>query len=41
VNAKRPPGLKGATGERAAWFRDSEGNVLSLSEPWVIRPLGT
>ncbi len=21
--------------ERAAWFRDSEGNVLALSEPWV------
>jgi hypothetical protein len=21
--------------ERAAWFRDSEGNVLSISEPWV------
>ena len=20
---------------RAAWFRDSEGNVLSISEPWV------
>lgn len=20
--------------ERAAWFRDSEGNILSLSEPW-------
>lgn len=20
--------------ERAAWFRDSEGNVLSISEPW-------
>ena len=23
--------------ERAAWFRDSEGNVLSLSEPWRAR----
>jgi catechol 2,3-dioxygenase-like lactoylglutathione lyase family enzyme len=21
--------------ERAAWFRDSEGNVLAISEPWV------
>ncbi len=21
--------------ERAAWFRDSEGNILSISEPWV------
>jgi catechol 2,3-dioxygenase-like lactoylglutathione lyase family enzyme len=21
--------------ERAAWFHDSEGNVLSISEPWV------
>ena len=20
--------------ERAAWFRDSEGNALSISEPW-------
>jgi len=20
--------------ERAAWFRDSEGNILSVSEPW-------
>jgi catechol 2,3-dioxygenase-like lactoylglutathione lyase family enzyme len=27
--------------ERAAWFRDSEGNVLSISEPWVSRPTGT
>jgi catechol 2,3-dioxygenase-like lactoylglutathione lyase family enzyme len=24
--------------ERAAWFRDSEGNVLSISEPWRERP---
>ncbi len=24
--------------ERAAWFRDSEGNVLAISEPWVERP---
>jgi catechol 2,3-dioxygenase-like lactoylglutathione lyase family enzyme len=23
--------------ERAAWFRDSEGNVLAISEPWVER----
>lgn len=23
--------------ERAAWFRDSEGNVLSISEPWSRR----
>ena len=23
--------------ERAAWFRDSEGNVLSLGEPWRAR----
>ena len=21
--------------ERAAWFRDSEGNILSISEPWA------
>jgi len=21
--------------ERAAWFRDSEGNILAISEPWV------
>ena len=27
--------------ERAAWFRDSEGNVLAISEPWLrIRPAG-
>src|SRR4051812_6441635 len=24
---------KGATGERAAWFRDSEGNMLGVGEP--------
>lgn len=24
---------KGARGERAAWFRDSEGNLLGLGEP--------
>jgi catechol 2,3-dioxygenase-like lactoylglutathione lyase family enzyme len=24
--------------ERAAWFRDSEGNILSISEPWVTDP---
>jgi catechol 2,3-dioxygenase-like lactoylglutathione lyase family enzyme len=24
--------------ERATWFRDSEGNILSISEPW--RPTG-
>lgn len=24
--------------ERAAWFRDSEGNVLAISEPWVRDP---
>lgn len=23
--------------ERAAWFRDSEGNILSISEPWRDR----
>lgn len=23
--------------ERAAWFRDSEDNILSISEPWVRR----
>jgi catechol 2,3-dioxygenase-like lactoylglutathione lyase family enzyme len=22
--------------ERAAWFRDSEGNILSVSEPWGL-----
>lgn len=22
--------------ERAAWFHDSEGNILSISEPWVV-----
>ena len=21
--------------ERAAWFRDSEGNILAISEPWT------
>ncbi len=21
--------------ERAAWFRDSEGNILAISEPWI------
>jgi catechol 2,3-dioxygenase-like lactoylglutathione lyase family enzyme len=24
---------KGATGERGAWFRDSEGNLLGIGEP--------
>jgi catechol 2,3-dioxygenase-like lactoylglutathione lyase family enzyme len=24
--------------ERAAWFHDSEGNVLSISEPWLTDP---
>ena len=24
---------KGGKGERAAWFRDSEGNVLGVGEP--------
>ena len=24
---------KGSTGERAAWFRDSEGNMLGLGQP--------
>jgi catechol 2,3-dioxygenase-like lactoylglutathione lyase family enzyme len=24
---------KGATGERAAWFRDSEGNLLGIGQP--------
>jgi catechol 2,3-dioxygenase-like lactoylglutathione lyase family enzyme len=24
---------KGATGERGAWFRDSEGNVLGIGQP--------
>jgi catechol 2,3-dioxygenase-like lactoylglutathione lyase family enzyme len=24
---------KGSTGERAAWFRDSEGNLLGVAEP--------
>lgn len=24
---------KGARGERAAWFRDSEGNLLGIGEP--------
>jgi catechol 2,3-dioxygenase-like lactoylglutathione lyase family enzyme len=26
---------KGAQGERAAWFRDSEGNLLGIGEPVV------
>lgn len=26
---------KGARGERAAWFRDSEGNLLGIGEPLV------
>ena len=25
--------LTGSTGERAAWFRDSEGNMLGLGQP--------
>jgi catechol 2,3-dioxygenase-like lactoylglutathione lyase family enzyme len=25
--------IKGATGERGAWFRDSEGNLLGLGQP--------
>jgi catechol 2,3-dioxygenase-like lactoylglutathione lyase family enzyme len=25
--------IKGATGERGAWFRDSEGNMLGLGQP--------
>ena len=29
---------KGGVGERAAWFRDSEGNILGIGEP--IRPSG-
>jgi hypothetical protein len=29
----------GGIGERAAWFRDSEGNVLGLGQP-VRRPAG-
>jgi hypothetical protein len=24
---------KGATGERAAWFRDSEGNLIGIGQP--------
>ena len=24
---------KGASGERAAWFRDSEGNLLGIGQP--------
>ena len=27
--------------ERAAWFRDSEGNILSVSEPWRAPRAGT
>ena len=30
---------KGARGERAAWFRDSEGNLLGIGEP-VVQSLG-
>lgn len=26
---------KGACGERAAWFRDSEGNLIGIGEPVV------
>jgi hypothetical protein len=26
----------GASGERAAWFRDSEGNLLGIGQP--VRP---
>ena len=26
--------------ERAAWFRDSEGNFLSISEPWRDKKAG-
>jgi catechol 2,3-dioxygenase-like lactoylglutathione lyase family enzyme len=25
--------IKGATGERGAWFRDSEGNMLGIGQP--------
>jgi catechol 2,3-dioxygenase-like lactoylglutathione lyase family enzyme len=38
------PGLRTVDGiawigpERAAWFRDSEGNILSISEPWRTPP---
>jgi catechol 2,3-dioxygenase-like lactoylglutathione lyase family enzyme len=24
--------------ERAAWFRDSEGNILAINEPWAKGP---
>ncbi|WSQ07070.1 VOC family protein [Streptomyces sp. NBC_01231] len=27
---------KGARGERAAWFRDSEGNLLGIGEPVAV-----
>jgi hypothetical protein len=27
--------ILGRTGERAAWFRDSEGNLLGIGEPVV------
>ncbi|GAA3303450.1 hypothetical protein GCM10020295_52070 [Streptomyces cinereospinus] len=27
---------KGARGERAAWFRDSEGNLLGVGEPLPV-----
>ncbi|MEV2211741.1 VOC family protein [Streptomyces sp. NPDC050997] len=27
---------KGARGERAAWFRDSEGNLLGIGEPVMV-----
>jgi catechol 2,3-dioxygenase-like lactoylglutathione lyase family enzyme len=29
---------KGGTGERAAWFRDSEGNMLGIGQPIDQRP---
>ena len=27
---------KHSTGERAAWFRDSEGNLLGVGQPLVV-----
>jgi len=29
---------KGGVGERAAWFRDSEGNLLGIGQPVAPRP---
>jgi hypothetical protein len=31
---------KGGLGERAAWFKDSEGNLLAIGQPISSSPYG-